>query len=75
MLNKFIKYNSITGEIKFDYKNFNSVKEENLKTMLKYQNKNIDDSLSSNSDEEENNNNIKKVFLTKTSITLQSLYN
>ena len=75
LLNKFIKYNSITGEIKFDYKNFNSVKEENLKTMLKYQNKNIDDSLSSNSDEEENNNNIKKVFLTKTSITLQSLYN
>jgi hypothetical protein len=30
-LNKFIKYKPITGEIKFDFKTFNSAKEENSK--------------------------------------------
>ena len=72
-LTKFIEYNSITGEITFNYKTFNSVKKENLSLILKNQNNTIDNSLSTISDEDEFIQN--KPFITKTLLNLQSIHN
>ena len=76
-LNKFIEYNSITGDITFDYKTFNSVKEENLRLISNNNNININinNDNSSSSDTEEEENIEKKIILTKTSITLHSVFN
>ena len=76
-LQKFIEYNSITGEITFDYKNFNSVKKENLKliNINNNINMNINKDNSSSSDNEEEENVENKIMLMKTSITLHSFFN